>query len=185
MKTSMIGLDDARRAATVANAFKRSCKSTKESKVDAIRLLTSQLETSTFLKKIPFSFSVLERPSTSDSVPDFKSLLNNQKTEEISESNLSQTSHPKKPRNCAPRPNKIKSSMRSVSHAKTQRKRQLTVDENKDEVDAAVEQKALKDPNNSESSHRTISPSPSIARKRNASDGPTQPPIKRSRCDSV
>merc|ERR1712232_725007 len=112
MKTSMIGLDDARRAATVANAFKRSCKSTKESKVDAIRLLTSQLETSTLLKKIPFSFSVLERPSTSDSVPDFKSLLNNQKTAEISESNLSQTSHPKKPRNCSPRPIKSKCSTR-------------------------------------------------------------------------
>ena len=109
----MIGLDDARRAATVANAFKRSCKSAKDSKVDAIRLLTSQLETSTFLRKIPFSSSVLERPSTSDSVPDFKSLLNNQKTEEISELNQSQTTHLIKPRNCAPRPMKSKSSMRS------------------------------------------------------------------------
>ena len=181
----MIGLDDARRAATVANAFKRSCKSAKDSKVDAIRLLTSQLETSTFLRKIPFSSSVLERPSTSDSVPDFKSLLNNQKTEEVSELSQSQTTHLIKLRNCAPRPMKSKSSMRSVSHAKMQRKRQLTVDENKDEVDAAVEQKALKDPNNSESCHRTISPSPSITRKRNASDGSAQPALKRSRCDSV
>mmetsp|Transcript_11077 Transcript_11077/g.10607 ORF Transcript_11077/g.10607 Transcript_11077/m.10607 type:complete len:181 (-) Transcript_11077:68-610(-) len=180
MESLRLGMDDARKTATVAKAFRRSLTSAKTSKEDAVRLLTSKLEASKLLQKVTRPSLDDHRSSLSDSVPDFKSLLNECKPKEsmpptiISSTRSSSTQ----------RHVKTKSALRAAACiAKAQRKRQLSLDEKTDDVDAAVKKKAsLKDHNNSD---RSLSPSPGMTRKRSSPDHQAQPTMKFSRCDSV
>jgi len=187
MQFLCLGMEDARKTVTVARAFKRSLDATKTSKEDAIRDLTSKLETSNLLNKVTRPNIISQegqQRSLSDSVPDFKTLLNECKQKGPKEKEISSLHTKSNYRNVNNIQRSVKTKSRAVAcTGKGQRKRHLPLDENND-VDAVVEKKAINLKEHSKSDIST-SPPPGISRKRTSPEHQVQQPSKRPRCDSV